>query len=106
MKIIKYLKKTKEFFKDLFGYEDKISNKLDNEIIKYEEELINMYNNLMFGLKEMYFKFSGQRLQLQPISYMGRDYDDLFSDNVRKEFNIYQTSRGLMLRRKGLEELM
>jgi len=98
MEIKKYWTKTKSFFKDLFGYKDKKS-------LEYEKELINLYNNFMSSLYQLYYGFSGKRLQFAPVTSASfrRNYDDLFSDNVRRDFNIYETGKGIILRRKGLE---
>jgi hypothetical protein len=101
MGIKQYWTKTKGFFKDLFGYKDK-------KILEYEKELVNLYNNLMSGMERLYYGFSGERLNFAPITSTSfrTNYDDLFSDSVRRDFNIYQINKGMMLRRKNLEEYL
>lgn len=97
MGIKQYWTKTKEFVKNLFGYKEKINNKI------FDEKLISIYNNFMSSLERLYLEFSGQRLQFQPISSVKTNYESLFSENTGKEFNIYQTDKGLKLVRKNLE---
>lgn len=97
MGIKQYWTKTKSFFKDLFGYKDKKS-------LEYEAELINLYNSFMSSLYQLYYGFSGQKLQFTPITTLRTNYGDLFSDSIKNNFNLYETDNGLRLIRKNLEE--
>ncbi len=102
MTLKKYFNKTKKFFSNLFNYKEKKRN-LSKQLLKYEKELINLYNNLMFSLERFYWSFDNQTPHFVPITSLNTDYSRLFNKNIRDEFDIYETKRGLTLQRKGLE---
>jgi|SRR3989344_4529596 len=97
MSLKKYFAKIRNLFKNK-------KENLSRDLLIYEKDLINLYNNLMLSLEKMYFSFSGERLQFIPIGSFRQNYDDLFSKEIKDDFNIYQTNKGIILRRKGLEK--
>jgi hypothetical protein len=104
MTLKKYLTRTKEFFRDIFNL-NKRQTPLSNLSRKYQKETLKFYNEILRGLEKLYFNVYGQNMKLSPLTPLRTSYDDLFNEDIRKEFNVHGDGTRLILKRKTLEDI-